>query len=176
MKALIPFAAAALASMASTNAAIINLDSTDSNNGVTLSLGPGEYTATFLEDAFTAWNPWGRTKNCNGDGESCSKGWVTGMRLSSEELGIVSFGWNGRFSTADAALAAADVYTFTLSRAQQVVFYIGDSQYRDNVGGLAVQIEAQATPIPPGVALFGTAAAALAIGRRRLNRSSLSVG
>ncbi|MEM9839215.1 MAG: hypothetical protein AAF830_08680 [Pseudomonadota bacterium] len=147
------------------NAAIINLDSTDSNNGETLMLGPGKYKVTFISDDYEAWNAWDRVTDCDTSGENCSRGWLNNTRITSSELGSFIFGNNGRFATASQALAATSPLMFTLSSLQQVAFEIDDFPVTDNAGGVSLNVEA--VPVPAAALLFGSAAFGISAFRRR---------
>lgn len=59
------------------------------------------------------------------------------------------------YSTAAAALAAAETVTFTLSQGGYVQFGIKDTPITDNSGGLSLEV--QEVPVPAAAWLFGSA-------------------
>ncbi|MEM1381640.1 MAG: hypothetical protein AAGH41_13550 [Pseudomonadota bacterium] len=162
-------AVAAFTLLGSAHAAIINLDSRDANNGVTLTLNAGTYKASFVDGQFSSWNAWGETvtSGCDSNGANCGRGWLTNTQVSSVELGTFLFGNNGRFATSAAAFAAAQPLVFTLTQTQQVVFRIADSRYNDNFGGISLDVREAAVPVPAAFALFACGAAGYTAFRRR---------
>ena len=145
---------AGLVSFGAGHAAIIELDGSDSENGVELWLDAGTYDINFLEGDMLAWNAWGRTKECADDGTGCSKGWLTNFNVFSDELGTLKLGRNGKYQTAELAWANAASETFSLSTAQSVRFFIGDINYSKNLGGVTLQVASEAVPVPAAGLIF----------------------
>ncbi|MEM6747262.1 MAG: hypothetical protein AAF608_07575 [Pseudomonadota bacterium] len=168
MKFLIASIAAALSALSMSHAAtmVVDVDSLPSDNGVTVSLDAGVYELSFVEGAYKAWNAWGKVQGCDSDGANCSKGWLTNINVLAEGT-VYKLGRHGRFETPDLALAAASPFTLTLSALTDVTFYIGDSYFKDNVGGISMQVAAIAMPVPAAGLLFVGAAAGFAVARRR---------
>jgi hypothetical protein len=135
---------------------IVNLNArtTQTTTPVTVYLDAGNYTVTPISPAqgglYTAWNPWGKWissgEGCLADGSGCTKGFVSNYYLSGD-FGSVSQG-NGRWLTADLALANAGARTFTLSKPSQVNFYVRDSVYTDNTGGISLHVSGTAISQP----------------------------
>jgi len=172
-------AAVAALSAGAANAATINLDgvanaSLDGSTGVTLTLGPGDYTVAPIIDDYVAFNRWGHVDACF---EYCMNGWEHSYRviIGATEIGFgpnAGLGGPGPFSdhsyyaTAAQAFAAAQPASpaFTLSATTQVTFYIYDNYLDDNLGGISLEIEGAGVPEPTtwatmlaGLALVGTA-------------------
>ena len=122
----------------------------------TVTLPAGTYVLTVVQGQYRAWNGWnGSTLDCNAQGSGCTRGWLTEYRYSSPSLGNRMAEFNGRFSTESLAFAAvSDGTTITLPVAETVRFWVNDSVYRDNLGGVSVRIEA--------IALLDTTAPAIA--------------
>lgn len=171
MKKILAAVAVAVTSFSMASAAIVNIDSQPSNNDQTLMLDAGTYEVSFIADMFEAWNAWGRVRGCDSDGENCSNGWLTNVNIESAEFGTLAVGRHGRYATSALALANAEPVLFTLTSMQQVVFRIADSYYRDNRGGVSLQVAAQspasaAVPVPGAFMLFAGAAGFAAFRRK----------
>lgn len=115
---------------------------------------------------YTAWNAWGAT-SCDSGG--CSQGWLNQFRVRLDDNSVLPLFGGGIYPTAADALAAFVPGTLTGSSAY--AFYIGDSAYDDNIGGLSINVTVQpvgAVPLPAALPLFGSALVGLGIlGRRR---------
>ena len=171
MKKLLTALAVAATSLGIASAAVVNIDARPKNNDQTLMLDAGTYEVSFLSGTYQAWNAWGRVRGCDQAGENCSQGWLTNVRVSSSDIGNLGFGRHGRFATAAQALSNAQPITFTLSSLQQVVFRIADSNYRDNIGGLSLNVAtlndgSAAVPVPGAFILFAGAAGVAAFRRK----------
>lgn len=152
--------AAAALLLGSAQAAIIDIDSTTANNGVDLTLDAGTYDVTFVDGLYKAWNPWGRVRGCASDGTDCTNGWITSANVSSTDLGTIAFGRTGKYASADQALLEAASLTLTIAQRQTLTFFIGDSQFGDNTGGVSLAVNEAAVPLPAAGLLFGAGIAA----------------
>ena len=124
----------------------LNAKTTTSTNPVIVSLEAGTYSVTpiGIDDggAFNAWTAW----------YNAEKGWLNSYTLSSDEFSAYTVTSGGRYSTPIIALENAVSTQFTLQSSGNVKFYISDSPYYDNSGGMSLEI----APVPlPGAALLG---------------------
>jgi len=158
-----------VAAVGISQAAVVNLDSFNTADGQEFELDAGTYEIRFVSGEYTAWNAWSRVRGCDRNGEHCSNGWLTNVALSSEPLGKIQFGRDGRFATPEQALAAALPVTITLEERESVSFFIEDSVTRDNEGGVSLEIVEAEVPLPASGLLIGTALA-LGAARRRQKR------
>lgn len=158
--------AASLLIGAAAQATIITIDSTDPNNGTTLSLGAGDYRVDLIQDQYIAWNAWGRETGCDGAGQNCTRGWINSYVIESIELGRLGVGDSSvRFATAMQAFDTAMPFFFTLSSTQDVEFFRPDSNFNDNEGGLSLRLTDVSEPAT--LALLGLGVIAFAALRRR---------
>ena len=163
--------------------------------GTTLTFAPGDYTVEYaagdtIGSLYVATNAWGLdvVEGCDAAGAGCTKGWST--RFATLVDGIVRR-WefaDGPYASAAQALAAGITgpvlrnvdggafapvylpYAFTATTAMTVKFYISDSFYDDNVGGVSLLIKAvPAVPEPETVSMLlaGIGLLALLVNRRK---------
>jgi hypothetical protein len=91
------------------------------------------------------------------DVEPIAGGWWTGLswsnkyRINSTEFSEISVGTSG-WPSAEVALINAVGTSFYLSQTADVKFYVHDSKYTDNYGGMTLNV----TPIPPSLWLLGS--------------------
>jgi hypothetical protein len=141
-----------LAPFTAANAIIINVnakvDSKYNPLGITLDAGTYDVTPigkdSNLGSLFNAWNPWGKWRDyrgCDSNGENCTNGWINAFSVGSAEFGTINLGAvGGIFQTDVQALAAAVGTSFTLTSQAVVKFWIRDSTYTDNTGGLSFDV------------------------------------
>ncbi|MFZ5570649.1 MAG: hypothetical protein ACOZF0_09610 [Thermodesulfobacteriota bacterium] len=145
----------------SASAAIINITAKTNGMGspVIGSFLAGEYEVTPIGIAeggkYNAWNPWGWVL-------LPTLGWSINYMMSSEEFQIGYLDATV-YATDLNALATATSTRFTLQQDSEVRFYVPDSYFLDNVGGVSLMIEALSSPaaanpvpIPSALWLFGT--------------------
>ncbi len=166
-------AAAVVVLAASAQAQIIDIGSAH-DTGTTVSLAAGDYALTFTDaGAFAAWNPWGRNvvSGCNAEGSACAQGWTDAYAVIAGAQRLAFAGTGGFFSTESAALAAGLASApdlLHLDSATDVKFYIADSYYGDNVGGVSVALSAVgAVPEPSTYALLLAGLAGIGFVARR---------
>ena len=128
------------------NALIVDLDSYTNRaaNPVVVPLAAGTYDVTPIGvadgGAYNAWNAWGYVSLPD-------QGWINNYSLSSSEFAPYGVSDGGRYATDLLALENALGTSFTLASAGNVNFYIGDSSYDDNIGGMSLSVT-QRTPAP----------------------------
>ncbi|HEC73979.1 MAG TPA: hypothetical protein ENI26_06350 [Methylophaga aminisulfidivorans] len=155
------------------NAATVHLDAklNTSGNAVELALKAGTYTVNpFKDDTYTSWNAWGKTEGCDGAGTNCSKGWINNYSFTTPSgTTNIRTSDTDRFATADLALLNAVGATFTLLSDATVQFFIPDTKYGDNIGGMSLNVSA--VPIPAAAFLFAPALLGFMGLRRKAQKS-----
>lgn len=138
------------------NAAIvdINAKTNTTTNPVIMFFDAGTYDVTPIGVAdggeYNAWNAW-----IGGSNPPSNAGWLNSYSLSSDEFPAYTVSDNTtRYSTDLLALSNALGTSFTLSSAGNVNFFITDSAYWDNVGGISLDVNP--VPIPAAFWLLGT--------------------
>jgi len=178
MKSILAAAAVAgVIAAAPAAAQVINLNAqtTTTYAPYTQLLGAGTYqvfdvgTGDAAGALYDAWHPWGLTGggSCDTGGANCTWGWYRRwyMDFGSGEVGNNS----GFFASAALALASAktdDPHSFTLLAPTTVKFWIADSPYTDNTGGVSLSIAAVPEPETWGLLLAGLGLLGVAARRR----------
>lgn len=156
LKSILGALAIAGAFTAPASAQVVNLDAQTVTTAApyTQLLGAGTYqvfdvgSGDIAGALYTAWNPWGSgSGGCDTSGAGCSWGWYRRWYM---DFGSGAVGNNiGFFANASLALANAqgdDPHTFTLAVPTTVKFWIGDSDYFDNTGGVSLNVVAVPEP------------------------------
>ena len=154
-------AALVLSFATSAQAVIIDLDSTtpgpnDINNPITLAGLDTSDTVNITQigmaggGIYDAWNPWNNTVGCDRFAENCTNGWVSNWSYFTNGDTSTATGVIGPDIYASALLALANAPAVApLTGFTSISFYIGDSFYGDNVGG--VSLSATVRPGTPSV-------------------------
>ena len=137
------------------SAAVVDLNSTSNLNPVELNLTAGTYNVNPFAGTFTSWNAWGPTTGCDNAGANCTKGWINNYSIDTSETAAFLISDGGRYSTPELALLNSLSTTFTLLSDATVKFFINDSNYNDNTGGMSLNVSA--VPIPAAAFLFAPA-------------------
>lgn len=139
------------------SAGIINLDASSSSVARhTISLSAGIYKVEFIGIAdggkFDAWSAWSSTAGCDSNGLNCGRGFLNTAFFNSAQFARVRIGGYERYLTSALALSNAEGTTFELNTAGNVQFYISDTHYGDNRGGLSLRVTQ--VPEPSTLILF----------------------
>lgn len=132
------------------------------NNLVSLMLSAGTYGVDYIGmndgGAYDGWNAWGRVSGCNSNGENCTNGWLNSYVISFKNFSQIVTS-NNRYSNSFIATQNAVNLSFTLPSDMMVNFFIPDSVYEDNVGGISLKLSSQSVPEPSsmlGLLAIGT--------------------
>lgn len=168
----VAFALAFIGVTSAAEAQVINIDSSLST-GVSVALVAGaDYTLSYaaagtVGATFLAWHPWGDVTNCNDLGQLCTRGW-------SERFNVIGTGGNvyslsasaDPYATAGSANVSAvagptlgalngvpinifgSLIPFHQSSDITAVFYIADTVYSDNLGGVSLVLTRVINPVP----------------------------
>ena len=158
---------------AQVNAATVNLNAklTTLSNAVVLNLTAGTYNVSPFAGTYTAWNAWNNTEGCT-NGDDCSVGWINNYSIMTPTETINIFTSSTyKYQTQQLALLSALSTTFTLSSDSAVKFFISDSNYGDNAGGMSLNVSP--VPIPAAALLFAPALLGF-MGLRRKAKNSVA--
>ena len=158
------------------NAVIINIDAYDGTDPdpvkISLALDAGTYdvNAVGIADGglYNSWNAWSKTYGCDSSGTNCTFGWVNDYTFSSAELGEQTSSDSVRYSSSLLALDNSVNSMFMLTSFAVVDFYILDSPYRDNLGGMSLDVmEHISVPEPSILAILATGIIGIGFACRR---------
>jgi len=144
------------------SATIINLDGT-TGDPVSIFLATGMYDITPIGvEAGGLYNAYDGSNDHPGN-------WVHAYTISSEELGSTLL-WDGTVHESDLeALANAVSTQFAITFDQEVAFFIFDTSYADNDGGVSLRL--QPVPEPSTLILLALGILGLYMVRARSHRS-----
>lgn len=139
---------------------IVNIDALQNttSNPISLNLSAGTYSVDYIGmnngGAYDAWNAWGegRVSQCDSNGEGCRTGWLNNYSISFD--GFNQTFATGRYANALQAMQNALSTSFTLASDTTVNFFVKDSHYRDNVGGVSLNVSSQSVPEPASMLGF----------------------
>ena len=99
---------------------------------------------------------------------NCTKGWVNKWNyfLNGDSNTVYTVWDNGRYESAALALAYAPSVG-PLTGITSISFFIDDSNYGDNTGGISLHVSVTSVPEPGTLALFGIGLVGLGLTRRR---------
>lgn len=133
----------------------INSATNHPGNPVVISLPAGAYDVTPVDNSsaggYVAWYPWPSwlSVNCTNAGGCANvsgvRGWVHRYAIRSAEFAEMEIWEVMVYPTPADALAAAPPTAFTLSAPTDVEFYVTDTQFSDNSGGMSLQVTAVIT-------------------------------
>ena len=133
--------------------------SNGTSNPVVVTLAPGLWRVVAVDPnqggAHTAWHAWnGQNTGCGATPGACTQGWMWNYFIQCPGMPSVKVGavypgvGSPKFATAGEAFATAPEHWFPLTTPTPVSFWIGDSNYQDNLGGVSVRVDS-ATPTYP---------------------------
>lgn len=168
------------------------------------------FIGTAQGGAYSAASAWATTTGCDGAGRNCSQGWLTALFIDlgntvgafDRTTGLAYWPQpylSPYFATPEAANAAAQTgtfiattlagtpsadttapFTFSLASAQDVNFFLKDSYYGDNRGGISIALARVGAAVPEpatwAMLLAGFGAVGFAMRRKREQRVAVSFG
>lgn len=123
----------------------ININSSDSNNDVNVTLPAGTYLLKPIGKAeggtYDAWNPWGGVSGCDVNSANCTTGWRTLYQKQFTASAIYNAPFSGNWATETLAIEnSTQSACFTLDTTTEITVRIGDSNYSDNLGGVSLEL------------------------------------
>lgn len=154
---------------------IVNLDASTAHNQQTLSLSAGLYQVQNIGIAdggsYDAWNAWKKIQGCDNDGTGCKKGWINAYFFTSDAHSAVKISDGERYATAIQAQQHALNYQFSLAQAGIVTFYLDDTKYSDNQGGISLKVFSIAAPASLALMLLIIGGMGLLTAKRKVKQS-----
>lgn len=160
-------------------AEVINISSANSTGTTVALMAGGDYTLSYASAgtagaSYLAWNPWGSVSGCDQNGEHCATGFSERFNILGTNGDIYTFSASaGPYATELLANSAAvagplvssrnggpssnigPVIYFHQDNDIDAVFYISDSTYSDNSGGISLVLtRVDAIPEPETYALM----------------------
>lgn len=191
--AVILSAAASPAAQAATTIVNLNASATNPNAGkasgsaaynpVNLTLEAGQYTIRVagvagggMYDAYSVYAPTAANAAWTDSRWSVSLNDGVSAVYTQADIGGTTADFDGRvkagrYNSAAAALSAyssAVAYTLNLASTQTVSFYVDDSSFGDNSGGVSIAVASVPEPATLAILGLGAVAAAFAVRRRRV--------
>ncbi|MCG8456985.1 MAG: hypothetical protein MI919_11950 [Holophagales bacterium] len=110
------------------------------------SIPEGIYDVTFVGTAqgalFDGWNAWGFVAGCDGNGANCTNGYFLAFACEVPGVGLVAIDPNGIWQTPELSIANAPVgRSFEVTAAGDLVCYLIDNNYADNLGGSSFRLD-----------------------------------
>jgi hypothetical protein len=132
------------------HALIINIDATNSINAINYKLDEGYYEVKPIIGDFTAWNAWGWVNgeendypHSSADRSTLGVGW-----LNTYYINDISYGDGMLYYDPHDALDNAISAFFALTTSETVKFSINDIYFRDNIGGMSLDVRKINSPVP----------------------------
>ena len=178
-------------------AEVINISSANSTGTTVALIAGADYTLSYASagtagSTYLAWNPWSSVSGCDQNGEHCATGFSERFNILGTNGDIYTFSASaGPYATELLANSAAvagplvssrnggpstsigPVISFHQDNDINAVFYIADSTYSDNSGGISLVLtRIDAVPEPETYALMIAGLGVVGyIGRRRRSQS-----
>lgn len=191
-RALAAVALSMVAGASAASATLVDISAMNSS-GVSLSLGAGTYNITEVAGAFTSASYWSNGTASDGSNipavsgcstpSTCSFGYRPAFSFSINGGPAVTYGVNGNpymtFDSAATALAAFQAYqaanpiNFTLSGLSTVNFFVPDTSYWDNSGGISLSVVSTA-PEPATWLFMMIGFGGIGLGLRRASKAAAS--
>jgi len=111
------------------------------DNPVVVPFEAGSYTVQPIEDRFIAVNAWGGgvVSGCDDNGSNCTYGYYHRYSMSSDDINNY-YGTTVNYKNEILAFEHAHPYDVTFDVDTNVSFFIVDTHYKDNIGGISLKI------------------------------------